>query len=283
MKRMQADSAGSVSVVIPLFNERDNIQPLYDQLTAALAGRPYELIFVDDGSTDGSLEQVEAAHGQDPEHVVLIELRRNFGQTAAIAAGIDHAGGDIIVLIDADLQNDPADIPALLAKLDDGYDLVSGWRRDRKDTFLTRVFPSRVANWLISVVTGVRLHDYGCTLKAYRREVLEGFRLYGEMHRFIPAFAGAVGARITELPVQHHPRRHGRTKYGLDRTLKVILDLERLQHYSVCLTLCLLRMISGSHAASALIKDSAAKGTCAKCPHHTIVGLVGVFPCSRIV
>lgn len=161
----------------------------------------------------------------DPEHCSLIELRRNFGQTAAIAAGIDHALGRVVVLIDADLQNDPSDIPMLLEKIEEGYDLVSGWRKDRKDTFITRKVPSRMANWLISVVTGVHLHDYGCTLKAYRREVLEGFRLYGEMHRFIPAYAGWVGARIAELPVQHHPRRHGQTKYGLDRTLRVLLDL----------------------------------------------------------
>jgi glycosyltransferase involved in cell wall biosynthesis len=157
--------------------------------------------------------------------VRVISFRRNFGQTPAIVAGLDYAKGETIVLMDADLQNDPADIPSLLAKLDEGYDLVSGWRKSRRDTFLTRTLPSNLANWLISRVTGVRLHDYGCTLKAYRRDVLEGFRLYGEMHRFIPVFASSVGARITEVPVDHHPRRYGKTSYGLERTVKVILDL----------------------------------------------------------
>jgi glycosyltransferase involved in cell wall biosynthesis len=171
------------------------------------------------------LAQLRAIAEADPQHVCVVELRRNFGQTAAIAAGIDYADGKVIVLIDADMQNDPADIPALLDKINEGYDLVSGWRSNRQDKFLTRVFPSRVANWLISQVTGVRLHDYGCTLKAYRREVLAGFRLYGEMHRFIPAYAGWVGAKIAEMPVRHHSRRHGQTKYGLNRTIKVMLDL----------------------------------------------------------
>src|SRR5690606_8746752 len=161
----------------------------------------------------------------NPNTVQVLVFRRNFGQTAAISAGIDHAQGETIVLMDADLQNDPADIPRLLAKLDEGYDLVSGWRKDRKDNRLTRTIPSNIANWLISTVTGVRLHDFGCTLKAYRREALGGFRLYGEMHRFIPVFAHSVGARITEIPVSHHPRQFGRANYGLDRTVKVILDL----------------------------------------------------------
>jgi glycosyltransferase involved in cell wall biosynthesis len=155
----------------------------------------------------------------------VIAFRRNFGQTAAITAGIDYAQGEIVVLLDADLQNDPADIPMLLAKLDEGYDLVSGWRKDRKDDYITRTIPSNIANGLISWVTGVRLHDYGCTLKAYRREALVGFRLYGEMHRFIPVFAHSVGARITEIPVHHHERKFGKANYGLDRTLKIILDL----------------------------------------------------------
>jgi glycosyltransferase involved in cell wall biosynthesis len=214
-----------VSVVVPVYNERENVPLLHASLTDALVGKDYELIYVDDGSTDGSLQALEEVAAADTMRTMVIELRRNFGQTAAIAAGIDYAGGQVIVLIDADLQNDPADIPMLLAKIEEGYDLVSGWRKDRKDAFLTRTFPSRVANWLISVVTGVRLHDYGCTLKAYRREVLSGFRLYGEMHRFIPAYAGSVGAKIVEVPVRHHPRQHGRTKYGLGRTLKVVLDL----------------------------------------------------------
>jgi len=162
---------------------------------------------------------------KDPGHVRAVIFRRNFGQTAAITAGIDHAQGDTIVLLDADMQNDPGDIPMLLAKLNEGYDLVSGWRKDRKDNRFTRVIPSIFANGLISWVTGVHLHDYGCTLKAYRRDALEGFRLYGEMHRFIPVFAHSVGARITEIPVRHHHRKFGEANYGLDRTLKVFLDL----------------------------------------------------------
>ncbi len=214
-----------LSVVVPVFNERDNLQPLHRALSEALEGHVYELIFIDDGSSDGSLEVLEQLVQQDPDHVRVIQLRRNFGQTAAIAAGIDHAQGQVIVTIDADLQNDPTDIPKLLEKIEEGYDVASGWRVDRKDPYLTRRLPSQVANWMISKVTGVPLHDYGCTLKAYRREVLEGFRLYGEMHRFIPAYAGFVGARITEIPVRHHPRLHGKTKYGLERTLKVLLDL----------------------------------------------------------
>ncbi|MFP3854728.1 MAG: glycosyltransferase family 2 protein [Anaerolineales bacterium] len=221
----QANETIEVSVVIPVYNEEENIPLLYEKLTESLEGRRYELVFVDDGSRDGSLEALIDLVGQDPEHCTVVELRRNFGQTAAIAAGIDHTDGEVIVLIDADLQNDPADIPRLLEKLEEGYDMVSGWRKDRKDPWLTRKVPSQLANWLISVVTGVRLHDYGCTLKAYRREVLAGFRLYGEMHRFIPAYAGWVGARITEIPVRHHARRHGQTNYGLERTLKVLLDL----------------------------------------------------------
>jgi glycosyltransferase involved in cell wall biosynthesis len=217
----------TLSVVIPVFNEVDNLPLLFDALHAALDSlpHPWEVIFVDDGSQDGSVQILQRLAGQDAEHVRVVILRRNFGQTAAIAAGIDHARGDILVLLDADLQNDPADIPLLLQKLDEGYDVVSGWRKNRKDTFLTRTLPSRIANGLISWVTGVHLHDYGCTLKAYRREVLGGFRLYGEMHRFIPVYAYAAGAKITEMPVRHHPRRYGKTKYGLERTLKVILDL----------------------------------------------------------
>jgi glycosyltransferase involved in cell wall biosynthesis len=214
-----------VSIVAPVYNEKESLDPLHRGLTDALSGLSYELVFVDDGSTDGSLDELVKLAEQDSEHVRVIELRRNFGQTAAISAGIDHSHGDVIVLIDADLQNDPHDIPMMLEKIEEGYDVVSGWRIKRQDAFLTRTVPSRIANWLISKVTGVRLHDYGCTLKAYRRDVLEGFHLYGEMHRFIPAYAGGVGAKIVEVPVQHHPRRFGKTKYGLGRTLKVILDL----------------------------------------------------------
>jgi glycosyltransferase involved in cell wall biosynthesis len=188
-------------------------------------GCEWEVLFVDDGSRDGSLERLRELAARDGRHVRVISFRRNFGQTAAIAAGIDYSRGDTIVLLDADMQNDPADIPMLLAKLNDGYDLVSGWRKDRKDNTITRTWPSRVANGLISMVTGVHLHDYGCTLKAYRRDALAGFHLYGEMHRFIPVFAHSVGARIAELPVQHHPRKFGKANYGLERTLKIILDL----------------------------------------------------------
>lgn len=216
-----------LSIVVPVYNEEENIPLLYQAITAAVAplGREWEVILVDDGSQDGSLKALEALAEKDAEHVRIIALRRNFGQTAAIAAGIDHASGDVVVLMDADLQNDPADIPLMLEKIAEGYDVVSGWRKDRKDDFATRTLPSRLANGLISSVTGVHLHDYGCTLKAYRREVLTGFKLYGEMHRFIPVYASSVGARIIELPVRHHPRRFGKAKYGLERTAKVILDL----------------------------------------------------------
>jgi glycosyltransferase involved in cell wall biosynthesis len=216
-----------LSLVIPVYNEEENLCPLFDAIQEALkpVERSWEVLFVDDGSRDKSLGVLESLAEKDPDHVRVVVFRRNFGQTAAIAAGIDHSQGNIIVLLDSDLQNDPADIPALLSKLDEGYDLVSGWRKDRKDNRFTRTIPSNLANGLISWVTGVHLHDYGCTLKAYRRDALEGFRLYGEMHRFIPVFAHSIGARITELPVRHHPRKFGKAKYGLDRTLKVILDL----------------------------------------------------------
>jgi glycosyltransferase involved in cell wall biosynthesis len=216
-----------ISLIIPVYNEEETLPLLFDAILAAVVplARPWEIIFVDDGSQDHSGAILEALYEKDPNHVRVIEFRRNFGQTAAIAAGIDHARGEVIILLDADMQNDPADIPMLLAKLDEGYDLVSGWRRNRKDNALTRNLPSYMANWLISHVTGVHLHDYGCTLKAYRRDVLEGFHLYGEMHRFIPVFAHSVGARITEVEVNHHPRKYGKAKYGLERTLKVVLDL----------------------------------------------------------
>jgi glycosyltransferase involved in cell wall biosynthesis len=216
-----------LSLVIPVYNEKDNLPLLMDAIQKAMSPikQKWEVVFVDDGSKDGSLEMLESLVKRDPKHVRVVVFRRNFGQTAAISAGIDHSEGEIIVLLDADMQNDPADIPMLLAKLDEGYDLVSGWRKDRKDNRLTRTIPSNMANGLISWVTGVHLHDYGCTLKAYRREALEGFRLYGEMHRFIPVFAHSVGAKITELPVRHHPRKFGQAKYGLERTVKVVLDL----------------------------------------------------------
>ena len=216
-----------LSIVVPVYNEEESLPHLHQAFIQALnqPEHTWEVIYVNDGSSDGSLRELENLAAQDPEHVRVVALRRNFGQTAAIAAGIDHSIGEIIVLIDADLQNDPSDIPMMMEKIDQGYDVVSGWRIKRQDTFITRRLPSLIANGLISRVTGVHLHDYGCTLKAYRREVLTGFRLYGEMHRFIPAYASAVGARIIELPVKHHARKFGRTKYGLTRTIKVILDL----------------------------------------------------------
>ncbi|MCE9646972.1 MAG: glycosyltransferase family 2 protein [Chloroflexi bacterium] len=216
-----------LSLVIPVYNEQDNIPLLLDAIKPIMKtiNQSWEAIFVDDGSRDNSLSVLREHAERDRKHLRVISFRRNFGQTAAIAAGIDHAIGETIVLLDADMQNDPADIPMLLAKLDEGYDLVSGWRKERKDNAITRTLPSVLANGLISWVTGVHLHDYGCTLKAYRREALAGFRLYGEMHRFIPVFAHSVGAKIAELPVHHHPRKFGKAKYGLERTVKVLLDL----------------------------------------------------------
>jgi glycosyltransferase involved in cell wall biosynthesis len=217
----------NLSLVIPIYNEGENLPLLFDSIynTMNALNQSWEVILVDDGSQDNSLSVLKEYAEKDADHVRVISFRRNFGQTAAIAAGLDYAQGETIILLDADMQNDPADIPMMLAKLDEGYDLVSGWRISRKDNALTRNFPSMIANWLISRVTGVHLHDYGCTLKAYRRDVLEGFRLYGEMHRFIPVYASSVGAKITEMPVNHHPRKFGKTKYGLERTAKVILDL----------------------------------------------------------
>ena len=217
----------NLSLVVPVYNEQDNLPLLFEAVykTMNALGKTWEIILVDDGSHDNSLSILKEYAEKDTEHVRVISFRRNFGQTPAIAAGLDYSKGDIIVLLDADLQNDPSDIPMMLAKLDEGYDLVSGWRRKRKDNAVTRNFPSMIANRIISWVTGVHLHDYGCTLKAYRREVLEGFHLYGEMHRFIPVFADSVGASITEVVVNHHPRKFGKTKYGLERTVKVILDL----------------------------------------------------------
>ncbi len=217
----------NLSIVIPVYNEEDSLSILHEAIHGALADLdyPWEVVLVDDGSRDRSPEILRQLSENDPAHTRVVLFRRNFGQTAAIAAGLDHAAGDIVVLMDADLQNDPADIPMMLEKLDEGYDIVSGWRYHRQDQFITRTLPSRIANSIISYVTGVHLHDYGCTLKAYRREVITGFRLYGEMHRFIPAYAGSVGAKIIEVPVRHHARRFGQTKYGLERTAKVILDL----------------------------------------------------------
>jgi glycosyltransferase involved in cell wall biosynthesis len=216
-----------LSLIIPVYNEQENLPYLFEAIYKVMnpLGQSWEVILVDDGSQDDSLPVLKEYAQKDSLHVRVISFRRNFGQTAAIAAGLDYAQGEIIVLLDADMQNDPADIPMMLAKLDEGYDLVSGWRKSRKDNALTRNLPSMMANWLISRVTGVHLHDYGCTLKVYRRDVLEGFRLYGEMHRFIPVYANSVGAKITEMPVNHHPRKFGKAKYGLERTAKVVLDL----------------------------------------------------------
>jgi glycosyltransferase involved in cell wall biosynthesis len=211
-----------VSVVVPVFNEEENVRELYDRMAGVLTGAA-EFIFVDDGSRDRTYERLQEVAAKD-NRVLLIRFRRNFGQTAALSAGIDHARGAIIVPMDGDLQNDPKDIPRLLAKLDEGYDVVSGWRIDRKDP-LHRRLPSQVANRMISWISGVRLHDYGCSLKAYRRSVLQDVRLYGEMHRFVPIYASWQGARVAELPVDHHPRTRGKSNYGIERTLKVVLDL----------------------------------------------------------
>lgn len=212
------------SVVIPVYNEAENIALLCEKLHGALAGmaRTHEVVLVDDGSSDGTWEKMRECARPGFR---LIRLRRNFGQTAAMSAGIREARGEIIVTMDADLQNDPEDIPLLLDRMDKGFDVVSGWRKDRKDEFARRKLPSMIANWLISKVTGVRLHDYGCTLKAYRREVMENVNLYGDMHRFIPALASWVGSRVDEVVVRHHPRRFGKSKYGLSRIVKVVLDL----------------------------------------------------------
>ncbi|MDK1028588.1 MAG: glycosyltransferase family 2 protein [Anaerolineae bacterium] len=216
-----------LSLIIPVYNEEESLTQLIESIHSALdpLSQSWEMVLVDDGSQDNSLKILTQLAEINPKQLRVVSFRRNFGQTTAIAAGLDYAKGKIVVLLDADLQNDPADIPMMLEKLDEGYDLVSGWRKRRKDNFFTRTLPSAMANWLISRVTGVHLHDYGCTLKVYRREVLEGFRLYGEMHRFIPVFANSVGAKITEVQVKHHPRKYGKTKYGLNRTIKVILDL----------------------------------------------------------
>ena len=223
----------SLSVVIPIFNEEESIPHLFEKLFAVLEtlGRRFEIIAVDDGSTDKSMVQLSTAAAMHHE-IKVIQFRRNAGQTAALMAGIDHAAGDIIVMIDADLQNDPLDIPNLLAKLDEGADVVSGWRKNRQDAAIKRNLMSRLANRMISRISGVRLHDYGCTLKAYRREMLQGMRLYGEMHRFVPIYASWMGAKVVELPVRHHARQFGKSKYGLNRTFKVILDLSVVKFFS---------------------------------------------------
>ncbi len=215
-----------ISLVIPVFNEEESLPELYAQLGRVCPGlgKPYEIIFIDDGSTDGSFETLMRLRAGDPR-VRIIRFRKNFGQTAALAAGFDLARGDVIVTLDADLQNDPADIASLLGKIDGGYDIVSGWRKDRKDRFLSRRLPSIMANGLISRFTGVKLHDYGCTLKAFRREVIKNINLYGELHRFIPAIASTMGVSIAEVEVRHRPRMKGKSKYNIMRTPKVLLDL----------------------------------------------------------
>ena len=215
-----------ISIVIPAYNEEENIPVLYERLKKVLdsLGKDYEIIFVDDGSEDRTPEVLREIAERDKK-VKVIRFRRNYGQTAAMYAGFEHAKGDVIITMDADLQNDPEDIPKLLEKMEEGYDIVSGWRKDRKDPFLSRKLPSKIANWIISKVTGVELHDYGCTLKAYRAEIAKRYRLYGDMHRFLPALAKRFGARITEIPVRHHPRLYGRSKYGIGRTVRVILDI----------------------------------------------------------
>jgi len=220
------EEAPEISVFLPVYNEEPNLPPLHAKLDEALKalGRSAEIVYVDDGSTDGSLKILREIAELD-SRVRVVALRRNYGQTAAMAAGIDAARGKVLIPMDADLQNDPADIIRLLDKLDEGYDVVSGWRKNRKDKMVTRKIPSMMANRMISVIGGVPLHDYGCSLKAYRRESLQDVKLYGEMHRFIPIYASWAGARVTEIPVDHHPRTMGKSKYGLSRTVKVVFDL----------------------------------------------------------
>ncbi|MGE3270084.1 MAG: glycosyltransferase family 2 protein [Chloroflexota bacterium] len=223
-----------LSIVVPIYNEVENIPELHEELQGVLVtlGRPYEILYVDDGSRDGSFGLLKRLAEEHPE-VVVIQFRRNFGQTPALAAGLEASRGDVVIFMDGDLQNDPAEIPRLLQTMDEGdFDVVSGWRKNRQDAEISRKLPSRMANWLISKVSGVQLHDYGCTLKAYRRDVLKNVRLYGEMHRFIPAYAHWAGATVTELPVNHRARKYGKSKYGINRTIKVLLDLLTLKFLS---------------------------------------------------
>jgi len=225
MDQHDKGNAAQISIVIPLLNEQENLPSLYEQITQAMQDQAsYEIIFIDDGSTDQGFATLQGFHQSDPR-VRVIRFRKNFGQTAALSAGFEHAQGQIIIALDADLQNDPADIPMLIEKLHEGYDVVSGWRKKRHDNAVTRLLPSKIANWIIARITGVHIHDYGCTLKAYRRDVLAQTRLYGEMHRFIPALASWSGASIAECVVNHRARTAGVAKYGLGRTFKVVLDL----------------------------------------------------------
>ena len=216
-----------LSIVVPVYNEEKNLPELFEQIMAVMQPleMDWDVTFVDDGSRDASVEVIRLLQAQAPNRVRMVVFRRNYGQTAAISAGINQSDGDVVILMDADLQNDPADIPLLLEELDKGFDVVSGWRKNRQDNQLTRNLPSHLANKLISSSTGVHLHDYGCTLKAYRRDILDSINLYGEMHRFIPVYAREAGGKISEVVVHHHPRKHGKANYGLERTVKVILDL----------------------------------------------------------
>lgn len=224
------DKTLDLSVVIPIYNEAKNVEKLYEKLEEVLSkfDKSYEVLLVDDGSTDGTTDKLAEIHKRNPKYKV-IQFRRNYGQTAAISAGFDYSIGDVIVTIDADLQNDPKDIPKILKKMEDGYDVVSGWRKERKDPFLTRIVPSKIANWLVSILAGIHLHDYGCTLKAYSKDVAKNVQLYGEMHRYIPALASWIGINVTEVPVSHHERKFGKSKYGISRTPRVILDLITLK------------------------------------------------------
>ena len=284
-----------LSVVLPVYNEEDNIAPLHAELIGVLDALDlrYEIIYVDDGSRDRSAERVIALAEAHPETVRVVQLRRNFGQTAAIQAGIDHARGAIIALMDADLQNDPHDIPLMLAQMDEeGYDLVSGWRKHRKDRAVTRKLPSRVANRLISIVTGVHLHDYGCTLKTYRREVLDHVRLYGEMHRFIPVLANAAGARTVERVVNHRPRIHGKSKYGLWRTIKVVLDLMTVTFLTKYNTRpmyifvgvgFLLTMLAGLGVLVMLVSGATGGGWLLNSPLPVLIALCGILAIQSVL
>lgn len=220
-----------LSVVIPVYNEKQNISYLYENLNSVLPGigRKYEVILIDDGSMDGTFKELLSIHEQN-DNYKIIRFRKNFGQTPAMSAGFDYANGEVIITLDADLQNDPKDIPALLEKIDEGYDVVSGWRINRQDKAIPRKLPSKIANWLIARLTGVKIHDYGCTLKAYRSDVVKNIELYGEMHRYIPAVASWMGISVAEVPVHHHSRKFGKSKYGISRTIRVILDIITLKY-----------------------------------------------------
>jgi glycosyltransferase involved in cell wall biosynthesis len=250
-----------LSIVVPVYNERENIAPLHKALTDSLraVGLPYEILLVDDGSTDGSARALDELAARDPA-VKVVHFRRNFGQTAAMNAGLHLAAGEVVITLDADLQNDPADIPVLLAKLEEGYDLVYGWRKDRQDAFASRKLPSKIANWIISKTTGFPVHDLGCTLKAMRREIAQDLQLYGEMHRFIPILAHWCGARCAEVVARHHPRKFGASKYGISRTLRVVLDLITVKYMIQYLT-SPMKLFGGMGLASILLGGLAGAAT----------------------